>query len=596
MKKRSSKKLLALVLCVTMVLGLAGCGKKDGSDTKVSTTEGQSVDTTDTSTTTVEDTAKEEATLTAFVQQSVSSESGIWQGWGAQKLYDDTKLKIDFYPTGNEVEQKLQQYLVSGSLPDIIGFKGLDQAQLAMDAGMLLSLDEHKDLLPNIFETENYQDAIAYSEKYTSNDTGNLVIMPTAIGPASINAYNWVPMLQWDAYKQIGMPKIETLEEYLDVVEKMVALKPKTADGEKVYGFSLFSDWDKYTALEVSTLSFFYGIDTEYVSHLMETNVTTKESTSILEEKSFYKRALKFYFDANQRGLLDPDSATQTFSNVDAKYSSGRVMFSYFSWMTGTYNVPASGHVDNAEAPDGYASVLASDMKIYDSPDQTIGRNWYFAISKDCKDVDRACELLNWLYNPEVNAYLSNGPEGSIWTYDESGEPKITDPTGWEVVDKKADPIMPLDAGGAFQDGVYPFNTLGMQSSTVMEDGYTLSYRYWPTTLTRNPSLMKLEVNEFLGGVKTLAEYVNKNNMVAKSTQAVNMIPPISDEMEMTVSQIGEVVKKYSWQMIFAKDEDEFNKLWEKMVTESKGLGADDITAYYKQAWSDALNVVKEFE
>jgi len=55
--------------------------------------------------------------------------AGIWQGWGAKKLYDDLKLKIDFDPTGNEVETKLQQYLVAGQLPDLVGLKGLDQAQ-----------------------------------------------------------------------------------------------------------------------------------------------------------------------------------------------------------------------------------------------------------------------------------------------------------------------------------------------------------------------------------------------------------------------------------------------------------------------------------
>ncbi len=57
------------------------------------------------------------------------------------------------------------------------------------------------------------------------------------------------------------------------MVEQMVAYKPQTDNGEKVYGFSLFSDWDQVTALEISTLSFMYGIDTEYVSPLMETDV-----------------------------------------------------------------------------------------------------------------------------------------------------------------------------------------------------------------------------------------------------------------------------------------------------------------------------------
>ena len=588
---RKIKKGLALLLCVAMAVSCAACGSDDGG----TTTTGGSGGTTQGGGTS-DDGTREEVTLTMFSQQSVTSESGIWQGWGAQKLYEDLTIKLDLYPTGNEVEQKLNQYLAGGSLPDIIGFKGLDQAQLAMDADMLLPLDEYKELLPNIFENSYYEDAVGYSQEYTSNGTGHLLIMPTAVGPASYNAYNWVPLLQWDAYKKIGMPEINTLEDYLDVVEQMVAVKPVTENGEKVYGFSLFSDWDKYTALEVSTLSFFYGIDTEYVSHLMETNVITKETESILRDDSFYKRALKFYFDANQRGLLDPDSMTQTYSNVDAKYSAGRVMFSYFSWMTGSYNSTSSGHVNNEEAPDGYASVLAKDMKLYDAPDQTIGRNWYYAISKNCKDVERACEFLNWLYDPEVIAYLSNGPEDLLWSYDENGEPKVKDPEGWEVIDKKTEALMPEEiGGGAFQDGVYAFNTLGISACTIMENGYSNSYRYWPSTLTRNPTLMKLEVNEWLGA-DTLAEYVIANDMVAKSTQAVNMITPISDELEMVVSQIGEIVKKYSWQMIYAEDEAEFETLWLTMQTEAEGLGMAQVVEYYENEWAKALEIVKDYE
>ena len=111
----------------------------------------------------------------------------------------------------------------------------------------------------------------------------------------------------------------------------MVELKPYTDSGEKVYGFSLFSDWDKYSALEIAALSYFYGIDTEYVSPLMETNVVTKETNCILREDSFYKRALRFYFMANQRGLLDPDSMTQSYSSLDKKFSEGRIMFSRLS-------------------------------------------------------------------------------------------------------------------------------------------------------------------------------------------------------------------------------------------------------------------------
>ncbi len=589
------KKLIALLLVLAMVLSAAGCGNKNtpktgGEDTKATPIPASSSDAE--KETTPEAQERQEVTLTGFIMQAVTGESGIWQGWGAKRLYDDLKIKINFDPTGNEVESKLQMYLVSGQLPDLIGLKGLEQAKLAMDANMLLPLEEYKDKLPNLFGNDAYSKAIKYSQDYTSNDTGHLYIMPVAIGPTAYNAFNWVPLLQWDAYKQAGMPEVGTLEDYLDIVESMVALKPATEAGEKVYGFSLFSDWDKVTALEISTLSFMYGIDTEYVSPLMETNVITRQTNSLLADNSFYKRALKFYHDANQRGLLDPDSMSQTYSDVDAKFSAGRVMFSWFSWLAGSYN--SQDNQNNAEKVDGMASVVAKDMKLYNAPAQLIGRNWYFAISKDCSNIDAALELLNWLYDPAIQQYLSNGPQGVTWDYNASGEPEIIN---WEVVDKKTEILMPEDiGGGAFQDGVYSFNTLGMQAATVMEDGYTLSYRYWPSTLKRNPTLMKQEVNKMLGGVDVLAEYLYANDMVAESTQAVNMITPATDDMEITVTQIGEVVKKYSWQMVYAKDEAEFNSLWDTMVNQAKQLGLDDVTAYYTSEWEKAQAMVKDYE
>ena len=534
---------------------------------------------------------REEATISAFIMQSVTGESGIWQGWGAQKLYDDLKIKIDFDPTGNEVETKLQQYLIGGDLPDLVGLKALDQAQLAMDADTLLPLDEYADKLPNIFENELYANAVKYSEDFTSNGTGHLYIMPVAIGPTSYNSYNWVPLLQWDAYKNAGMPEVGTLEDYLDVVEKMVEYKPQTEAGEKVYGFSLFSDWDNLTALEISTLSFMYGIDTEYVSPLMETNVITRETKSLLADDSFYKRALKFYFDANQRGLLDPDSMTQTYDELSAKMSAGRIMFSWFSWLTGSYN--SRDNTDNPDKVDGLASVVAKDMKLYNAPYQSIGRNWYFAISKDTENLDAALEVLNWLYDPEVCFYLTNGPQGVTWDYVD-GEPVILME---DAVVNNSELLMPEDiGGGAFRDGVYAFNTLGPQAATLMEDVFTLSYRYWPSWLRRNPTLMKQEVNEMLGGVTTLAEYIQANDMEANSTQAVNMIAPLSDDLQLIATQIGEIVKKYSWQMVYASDEAQFESLWETMTSEAKELGLDQLTEYYEAEWAKALELVKDYE
>ena len=99
-----------------------------------------------------------------------------------------------------------------------------------------------------------------------------------------------------------------------------------------------------------------------------------------------------------------------------------------------------------------------------------------------------------------------------------------------------------------------------------------------------------------LGGVTVLAEYLEANDMVADSTQAVNMITPASDDLEITITQIGEIVKKYSWQMVYASDEAEFESLWSEMVGQAEQLGLDQVTEYYTAEWEKALELVKDYE
>ncbi|MDY3919031.1 MAG: extracellular solute-binding protein [Candidatus Limivivens sp.] len=571
-KKRKTGMAVLLLLGAWM---LSGCGGGEGEQTKES--------------------GSQEVVLKAYIQQAVTRDAGIWEGWAAKRLYEDTGIKVDFQNTGSEVEQKLKQYIAAGTLPDILGVRSLDQAQMAVDAGLLLPLDEYSELLPAIFETEEYKKAVSYSRVFNSGETGHLYAMPLAVGPTSDNAFNWLPMLQWDAYKKAGSPQISTLEDYLDVVEKMVQEKPYTENGEKVYGFSLFSDWDKYSALEAAALSYFYGIDTEYVSHLMETDVINKTTRSILSDDSFYKRALHFYFEANQRGLLDPDSRTQTYENMERKYSRGRILFSWFSWLTGTYNDTASGHVNNPEAPDGYVSIPAADMKIYEAPDQNIGRNWYLAVSSNSKYPEKACEFLNWLYDSEVECFLYNGPEGVTWEYGEDGAPRVTE-EGWEIIDNKTEDRMPEEiGGGSFQDGMGPFNSLGLQAATLMENGYSISYRYWPSTRERDLTLVEQEVHEMLG-TDTIAGYLEEHDMIAKSTMAVNMIPSVSDEMKAKIESIGEIVRDISWKMVYAKNEEEFQFYWSSMQSQAKELGMDQVEANYQKAWKKALGNVAYYE
>ena len=155
---------------------------------------------------------------------------------------------------------------------------------------------------------------------------------------------------------------------------------------------------------------------------------------------------------------------------------------------------------------------------------------------------------------------------------------------------------MPESAGGgAFKDGVENLGTLGMEAATIMEDGYPLSYRYWPSTLDRNPTLMKKEVYQMLG-TPSLADYLYQNDMVAEATQAIQMVGAPGQDLEHKIDEIGTVVKKYSWKMVYASGEEEFEKLWEEMKGQAKELGIQEVTDYYTENWEKALELAEKYE
>ena len=73
-------------------------------------------------------------------------------------------------------------------------------------------------------------------------------------------------------------------------------------------------------------------------AELMMTKADEAKWQGVLDEDSYYMRGLKFFFEANKMGLLDPDSLTQKFPDVINKYSDGQILFAQFPWLTDGYN------------------------------------------------------------------------------------------------------------------------------------------------------------------------------------------------------------------------------------------------------------------
>ena len=113
---------------------------------------------------------------------------------------------------------------------------------------------------------------------------------------------------------------------------------PTNDAGDACYAMSLWPDWDGGDGMlgiaNVVQLTTWYG------EKIKGSAILKPDGTFIplTDKNGTYYKILKFLYEANQRGLVDPDSATQDWNSACAKMSAGQVYLMWYSWQTGFWN------------------------------------------------------------------------------------------------------------------------------------------------------------------------------------------------------------------------------------------------------------------
>lgn len=526
---------------------------------------------------------------------SSSTAAGVYDStWWGKMLKEKVGVSLNVLPTGDQAQEKLQALMASGELPDIVIFNNTKDVQSAIRGNMLVNLDEHLDKLPNV--TENASIALQYFRDSISNDTGKAYAITNGIGAADIGIEpNWGPYLRWDLYEKVGSPVINTFDDYLTTLKAMQDLEPANAEGKKTYGISLFKDWDNYSMFLAQELSPTIGIDCgDQLSQLpfFQVDFNTGETKNTLDADSAYIQALKFYYDANQLGLVDPDSLTQTYDTAKSKITEGRIFFSWWAWLNDAYNT-----VDNTNATEatGFAAVLPTSTKTLVRGENNIGQSWPIAISSATKNLDACLKYVDFMYSADGLQELSNGPEGVTWETDSSGVTKVTD-EGWKYIN---DPNSELPDGGKLGDGIRTLGFYGLSTAFINPaTSEAINYKLWPSTkeyiLAQKTNLQKNWSAST--GYETTIDMVKDKNMTIEIPIAQSLIPSMTDDITSTASRIGEIVKENSWKMIFAKDDAEFESYYNDMKTKAEGLGLKTVYDWSLENWNIAKTKGEKYE
>ncbi len=519
------------------------------------------------------------------IYSELANYAGLQTGWFAQLLKDKFNVGVNIISASEGGSDRWATQMISRNLGDLVMLgdqNGQQHLSEAVEAGLVMDISGMiEEYAPNI--AKNYPLLLEKARIQFGNGTAVYALGAEAVPTTSDLQIEggtdswWGPYGRWDLYAKLGYPEIKTIEDLVPVLQQMHDLEPVNADGEPTYAMSLFKDWDGGTMMAATQFYaiFGYGDQWNYVfPHATEDSYIT-----LLDEDGIYFRTLKFYFDLNQLGLLDPDSITQTYGEVTTKEQTGRVLFNWFN--------PIKANYSTAERlAEGKAMTLLpmSTQTNYGYTGKPYGSGRTVSIGANCEQPERLLKILDWIFSDEGLMEVNNGPKGATWDYDENGVPTLTE-LGWACYDDQMTEMPAELGGGTFYEGMNKgFYVYPSLSNNLDSTGYPANRDLWPCVLGREmPSAIK-DWSEHMGGALTSIEaLINNGNIVKTINQAVFSTEPalqMDAILQQKSSQVGSVLTEYNWKMVLAADEAEFNALKEEMVTKAKGLGYDDVVAF----------------
>ncbi len=272
-------------------------------------------------------------------------------------------------------------------------------------------------------------------------------------------------------------------------------------------------------------------------------------------------------------GLLDPDSISQKYENAINKMKDGQVLFSWFPWMDNIYNT-----LERQEQGKGFRLVPFQEEVIYSIGYNPYGGDRLISIGSNAEYPERIMKLINWMYSPEGYQTMKTGPRGLTWDVDEKGKPYITE-YGKKALPSNPEPVPAEFGGGNFKDGQNQMNIEPIQATSINPvTGEAYDYHLWTSYLNSTPTKLVRDWREKMGAL-TAKDYFEKNGRLAVAEPVFTGKPPetMDKTLDQKRGQAANIIRQYSWKMVFAKDQSEFDLLLNEMIIKAKNLGYDDV-------------------
>lgn len=382
------------------------------------------------------------------------------------------------------------------------------------------------------------------------------------------------------AHKEMGYPEVSTDAELLDLLEEMQAKYLETPAGDKIYAVGGgFADaqgmGDGFVNRDYPLTKGYESLEGNYAVYF---NHATREVEDLLSDPdSVFWNGVNFYYEANQRGLLDPGAMTMSSSEYSEKVNKGQYLAGYNGWtfMGKETILEGLGMSESGYMPlDPFEDV--ESMALY--WESVLGGN-EFAISSKCEHPDKAIQFLDWCMSEEGSRMITQGAEGLAYTVDENSVATLTEQFKtdnaegvvdmaetygkWKYAGINAFQHIDVDEYGNY---IQPEQTPDVDSYSAVKKDALANY-YKADSFTEHFTTLKTADGEDLPTI-----------LWGSYAAAIGSKP---DDIKQKYGQINDYMYKVIFKMIYAADDAEYAALQEEAIAEVKELGIDDVYAWY---------------
>lgn len=423
------KKFFAALLAATLAFSLVACGDKTTSKDTPASVESSAATNDDAETTAPEQTvvggitsygglvpmadANDPVTFTYFLRDAgvVPADDNPY----INKIEELTGVTLKFEYLVGDLDQKLGVMMAGGDYPDLI-FAG-DSATKLMAAGAFIPLEDKLPNYPNLWamykdtlEEQKQDDGHVYQlEMYTYLKNDGITEAPP-IFEAGIGFFIQKAVLEWAGY-----PEVKTLDQYFDLIAGYMAENP-TIDGVPTKGFEILNDgWRNWGLLNEPQC--LMGTSNDGAMYVDTTKTPYESSFYQISDEAhmFYKKLNEMY----NKGVIDAECLTQSYDQYISNITTGSVLGFFdqrWNFQSGEFLLKNDGKFERTYVAVPVTAPGVQDGYVDGYNGLPTGSNG-IGISINCEDPDRVLAYLDWILQREVQDYLQWGIEGTDWNY-----------------------------------------------------------------------------------------------------------------------------------------------------------------------------------